>query len=108
MNLHMHGFVCYCKACKLDLDVTNLKICDTVLVDNMAHDSFDAMKDSVKKSIEQLKKNWMYVRVHHKNFQSHSVPFLIQFNKGLIMHIARSASYPKFGIGNLEERLDYV
>ena len=95
MLSRIFGFVCDCTACKLDLDETNLKELHKDLMIQTTINASEAINDSNKKKIEQLKKNWPYVSEHHKNFQSHSVPFLILLNKSMVMEIARAASYPK-------------
>lgn len=100
MNLRIFGFVCDCTACKLDLDETKLKEFHKDVIFQSSIDTYEALKKSVKKMTEQLKKNWMYVSQHHKNFESHSVPQLILLNKTIIWEIGRAASYPKIANSN--------
>ena len=97
MTSCLHGFICDCPACVHNLCVESLVKHDD-LIKEMITSSTTAVKDSMKDTIEALKDNWMYVSVHHKHILSSSVPFLIRLNKTLLVQIARSASYPDFGI----------
>lgn len=97
MTSCLHGFICDCPACIRAFNQPNLIRVDPDIIKEMKTDTINALKISMRETAEELKKNWMYVSVHYKNYHSASVPYLIRLNNAIIIHIARAASLPTFG-----------